>query len=370
MLVLAKSLFFLLMGSMHELDGATLHADADHIVEDACGIEDVNSFLQVSKTVTRGGKVPDGVSQLVDDKQGDGVNWLPPKLAAAAAPPTLVLVRTYIPLTGMRQRIADWAEDLHRHQGSTLKLMTSLDETNLRDPWGAMIKQNLTRIPYTFFHQTQMKEIKKHYPVWEDMVVRHQDPWLLGKTWKPSGWDTHTEFVLLAAQEARRKGFLTDDNGYVWVFEDDLGICGSMSEMIAYYANNTADFIFSHSLHPLKERPKDWPHYCEGSDAFLNMYPPEKRWYAAEHVVRFSLRFLSHLDALIREAKVTAHSEMFPPTVCMNSDVFTCATMSEKHFFPSRLSWHDTRINETTWEEACPHNQVHSPPRLAHALKW
>lgn len=280
------------------------------------------------------------------------------------------MVRTHQPKNGTIQRIEQWANDLVEHRGASLMLMTTVDNTSLQSYGLERIRDNVSVINRTMFHHTNKKEIEEEYPVWKEMEVTHPHdsfhPWLWGRTWRPTGWDTHTEFILSAFNQVRRSGLLPED-GYVWVFEDDIGICGSMSELIASYADDTTDFIATHSLN---KAPKTWPHYCEGSDAFLDMYPPKKRWHAAEHVTRFSVRFLLHLDAMIREHNVTSHSEMFPATVCMNSDLFKCSVMKREHFFPSAFLCGPCRINETRWEEICSSKKKHSPPRVSHALKW
>lgn len=284
---------------------------------------------------------------------------------------TLAIVRTHKPTAAMLERIKTWAKDLNDHPKIALNLMTSIDDSGLMDPWRQQIDKSVQDIPHTMFHRTNTGLVRDEYPIWYHTMHKHTEPWVFpfGYEWHPSGWDTHMEFILQAVNQVRKTGQLHDD-GYVWVFEDDVGICGNMSEFIAAHGNDTSDFIATAGL---EYAPHDWRHRNEGSDEFQIMYPPERRWHNGEQIERFSVRFLKHIDDLIRNKNVTAHSEMFPATVCVNEEKFKCSTLEEKHFMGTNRYWfsHATRLEPKQWERICPTMQTcHTPAMMAHSLKW
>lgn len=353
------------------LTGAVLCRSAKQIIGDESGEHaDASSFLQVSKASTHGSKdLKRGVNVQKQGKWVDSSWGLCQDMAIAAKDPksTLVVVRTHLPKKGIIDRMASWAKDLYHHPQLSMMLMTSVDDTHLNEPWRSQVDRRVKEIPKTIFHQTDMAHVMKEYPVWKETNFTHRAPPIKGLVWRPSGWDTHIEFVLLAVQQARRSGQLHDDS-YVWVIEDDIGVCGNMSEFIASYGDDPTDFIATAGM---QKAPWDWRHYWESSEAFVAKYPLGTHWHAAEHVERFSMRFLLHLDDLIRNHKVTAHSEMFPATVCKNSDKFTCSTLDKKNLFGPRYFEHVARVSEADWEKICPSTQLcHTPPMLAHSLKW
>lgn len=320
-------------------------------------MSDASSFLQLSKT-----------SKRADTLQAPWEPCFDYAKRAKEQKTTLTIVRTHNPSPGIVHRVAKFAEDLHAHPSVSLMLMTSQDDTGLVAPWTQEIDKKVKDIPNTMFHQIDRQHVVNEYPVWREMRKFNNR---LAKEWRPSGWDTHTEYILLAAEQVRRSGKLHDD-GYVWVFEDDVGICGNMSEFIAGYSDDPTDFIATRDLERASETWRQpWMHYSEGSEGFLNTYPISNRWRAFEMVERFSVRFLLHLDDLIRNKSISAHSEMFPATVCMNSKEFTCSTIKEKDFFEGKDFDDVSRVTREQWEEMCPSNQkCHSPPWIAHALKW
>lgn len=343
-----------------------------HVIrDDFSNSLDAASFLQISKMPRHGKEESKNEEHFQEQKKWVDSTWSSGcpdyTLPAKEQKSTLVLVRTHTPSKGMVDRMAKWAEDLHQHPHVALMLMNSVDDTGLQDPWRSQIDKKVKDIPYTMFHQTDSARVRKEFPVWVDTKYTHKERWIFGQVWKPTGWDTHTEFILLAVEQARRSGRLHDD-GYVWVIEDDVGVCGNMSEFIASYGNDTSDFIATAGL---EKAPWDWRHYWEGSDEFAAKFEAGERWHAAEHVERFSVRFLMHLDDLIRNKRITAHSEMFAPTVCQNSKEFSCSLLEERNLFEPKYFEHAARVKQAAWEEICPSTQLcHSPPFLAHALKW
>lgn len=332
---------------------------------DACHeIEDASSFLQISKSATHGFKheartVPDVQPAKRTCKDFE----LPDKEYQKS---TLVIVRTHIPSPGMLKRMTEFAEDLHAHPQVSMMLMTSIDDTDLASPWREQIDSNVSEIPHTIFHQTDVDQVTEEFPIWRKTEYTHMEKNDFGHQWRPSGRDSHIEFILQAAKKIGKSGKL-DDDGYVWVFEDDVGICGSMSEFIANYSYDNSDFIATHHM---KKAAPAWRHFEEASEHFREMYPPDNRYLAYEQVQRFSVRFLVYLNDLIGTRGVTAHSEMFPATVCQNSGEFQCSILNPEHFVDWAFS-EVSRIDEKDWNKICPSTQhCHTPPKLGHSLKW
>jgi len=269
---------------------------------------------------------------------------------------TLVVLRTHKPSPGMLQRMRQFAEDLHKHRWVSMRVMhiDSLDDTDLGG--SPDVVEDIRKIPHTALFRTNLSHVQKEYPVLKETGIH------------PNGRREHVGFLLQTVHHMRHTGQLLDD-GYVWMVEDDVGVCGSLSELIASYGNDTSDFISSNGLH--RSKPS-WAHINEASQAFLVTYPQDKRWNDLEFVERFSVRFLLHLEDLMRNRSIVSQwSEMFPATVCKNSEKFSCSSLKEWHHFNTYWEW-NTAVSEADWRELCPSGPhvCHSPPRLAHALKW
>ncbi|CAE8637184.1 unnamed protein product [Polarella glacialis] len=226
----------------------------------------------------------------------------------------LVVVRTYRPTPAMVGRMKSFAVAL---QKSTLRseFMISVDTTNIT--WAVLHNLSLTtglqqedlerahvtasvalcsilaeEVPTATLHNFTISDIRETFPVWNTIgQVRgfHVEPLLLGLRHARKVW-TH-----------------------VWVFEDDVGLCGDLGTFLQIYQDDSSDFIGGKSYIP--HFPEGWSPSELGSEEFVRRFP-EKWWRGSlEKVQRLSLRFTEHLQELVLDG-VTAWSLKLTPTFC------------------------------------------------------
>ena len=106
---------------------------------------------------------------------------------------------------------------------------------------------------------------------------------------------------------------------HVWVVEDDVGFSGDMGNFLADYADSDVDLL-THTVQHVSMPQEDaggvdwfWTHVA--SDEFVKHVPSHLRLKGAEHVQRFSRRFLTALDQLSSQG-ITAWSEQAVPSLC------------------------------------------------------
>merc|ERR1719230_30601 len=113
-------------------------------------------------------------------------------------------------------------------------------------------------------------------------------------------------FMALSHLKQRASASFAEDTK-VWILEDDVAVCGPLSNFITEYQQRNADHLSSHYVHV----SLPWAHRDDVSRGFHNRYPLVSRWYSFQMVGRFSYKFLTHLESLNRAHNITAVSEMF-----------------------------------------------------------
>lgn len=209
------------------------------------------------------------------------------------------------------------------------------------------------------FHFYTRSDFLESYPVFVELLQSITIPVIpgggpyLGSAFplRDLGWGFHVEAINLWYQQlagavsanctlkAPREIY-----SFVWVFEDDVGFSGKLSDLLQGYANDTSDLITKDYGSPKPRIPGDWCWPREASHA-----PDGWVWYythstsfrerlerlgasrlaSAEHVQRFSLRFLDELHEWSK-ADAVAWSEMSTPTVCQAVPGLRCRTFDKR----------------------------------------
>lgn len=203
----------------------------------------------------------------------------------------LVIVRTVgKPAPGMIRRMKAYAEDFNKNLPDAA-FVISVDTT--KDPISF-------KIPGDRKHEYNWNAVKVAFPRMPDNanVYRYR-----------------IEPAVLAADYMRVHYGVYPD--YVWTIEDDLVFCGSLTDLVQRYREDTSDFL---SIGGPQQWGGNWPNVQRGSPEFLDKYPTQDRRMCTEHIQRLSNNFLQHLAKVSREEGITAESEMFPATVAFHSN--------------------------------------------------
>ncbi|CAK0788044.1 unnamed protein product [Prorocentrum cordatum] len=212
-------------------------------------------------------------------------------------------------------------------------------------------------------HQAQLDlpPSSVHRYVWDDVKEQYRVLRVLpGKfNQKVSARYFHMEPILLAVAFAEKHTDLAND-ALVWVFEDDVFICGTLSGFVSQYAEDASDFL------GYGRYKGSWVFWYWGSGPFLRRYAKVNRTVELEHVQRFSMRFVRHMASLCREQNFTAESEMFAPTVCQ-SEGFRCSSFDRRHL--GVYMW-NTRLNQTAAGASCARTNSSGLSTINHAGKF
>ncbi|CAE8651464.1 unnamed protein product [Polarella glacialis] len=272
----------------------------------------------------------------------------------------LVVVRTYRPTPAMVGRMKSFAVAL---QKSTLRseFVISVDTTNIT--WAVLRNLSLTtglqqedlerahvnasvalysilaeEVPTATLHNFTISDIRETFPVWNT----------IGRLGHVRGF--HVEPLLLGLRHAQKVW------DHVWVFEDDVGLCGDLGTFLQIYQDDSSDFIGGKSYIP--HFPEGWSPSELGSEEFVRRFP-EKWWRGSlENVQRLSLRFTEHLQELVLNG-VTAWSAKLTPTFCETTTRFTCAHLKDATIF-----WMACTGGMAAWMAAWMHLCKGFPPRF------
>lgn len=207
-------------------------------------------------------------------------------------PKQLVILRSYNPHAGMLHRMQLYFADIKENMPGS-RFLISVDTT----------KKNKTSI------------IKQHLPdadlhIYDSSVVAEA---YKGIPYSPYSW--HMEPLNLAAKYAVDHFGIAFD--YIWMVEDDVVICGGITNLMFLFAGNSAGLIGGM---PGVGQVEGWAHRDEGTNQFLERYPAFKRRHGFEQIMRFSNKLLERLHELSYAEGVSAQSEMFSYTVAYNEN--------------------------------------------------
>lgn len=268
---------------------------------------------------------------------------------------TIVIVRAHEPTEAMIERWQSFEADLHEHIPAA-EFVISLD-TSGSEFANQTVQRVQKALPGAMLHTYDFSAVRRMYPVLQNMKGR-----------VVSGRYYHAECINMAMAFIQEHVAL-GAGAKVWVIEDDIGICGSLSNFINQYKKDNSDFIGC----PIggNVARDHWLHADQGSPEFFRKYPFSKRWHRHEMVERFSVPLLDHLNDLSRK-RITALSEMFVATACIN-DGFQCGQLQREHAIWEYTSC-GSRLSKVQWEAAKVKHQCSdktgSIARYAHGLKW
>jgi len=264
----------------------------------------------------------------------------------------IVMVRTHSPMPGMIRRMHEFSDDLKGHHDT--HFIVSVDNLSVE-----------ILLPKNQVHRYTFELAKDQFP---GLTRATRDlpngsfpevTAILTNKWKPSGYNFHMEPVLLAADFARETVNVCRHAQY-WVMEDDVFICGKLSQLIKYYDTKFADADLLDSGRHINNGLRSW-----GSREYQTLYPMKMRVMDEEHVMRFSSRLLDHIWRLGREG-ITAESEWFASTVA-KVDGFRHEAFDKIHIG----AWSfDNRMNESSANELCHKRRASQGPLLNHAGKF
>ena len=246
---------------------------------------------------------------------------------------TCILVRTHDPTQAMVERICAWALSA---MSCNVGFAVSVDATNPPGLAAASLLREVLPLG-AFVHSYTEADLAAAYPVLQSECIRSADnpsggQWRAwgahARAWQPQNngksvaalwpaslaWGFHAEAINLFAQQSQ---ILTAFD-YLWVLEDDVGFTGDLvREMCAAYVCDTADLISS-EVEPIFRGGVSASQWCwtnTGSNAFLSLIPPHQRCRSAEHVQRFSRRFLNSLHQLSAGCQVVVSTGGDPQTI-------------------------------------------------------
>lgn len=174
---------------------------------------------------------------------------------------------------------------------------------------------------------------------------------------KSMAWSFHVESLLPWWSLLLRRGDLPLQ---AWILEDDAGFSGSLAEFIAAYREEEADFI----THRLQTVEQEWIWRDVVSAGLKTLVPLHQRLRCAEHVQRFSARFLQTLMTFCLRG-VSGWSEMSVPSLCSAAGL-TAAQLRFEHIGPVFVF--NGKVPEEAWPRIC--SEVNTRGRWWHALKW
>eukprot|EP00397_Hematodinium_sp_SG-2012_P038954 GEMP01042453.1.p1 GENE.GEMP01042453.1~~GEMP01042453.1.p1 ORF type:complete len:372 (+),score=55.12 GEMP01042453.1:147-1118(+) len=269
---------------------------------------------------------------------------------------TAIVVQMNHPTTAMIARIMEYARQIGLSEGLSLHVL--VDRTH--DP-EEMVPQMLRKASAGISDEAVLAPIRV-FNFTNDELVGSCDPKNPRgrKVFGPVAWDHH-DSVLLHWWRAIDNAPIA----YVWMLEQDVGVLGSLTDLVEFYAHNapykSLDLV--RSL-PFLDGFKNWPHRHESTAAFENRVPMEQRRFAPEFVQRVSRRAISVAREWYSDGAI-AMSEMFFPSIC-SVGLLHCGAMTDKHR-GSKLAW-NARVGKDEWAQL--QKKDASTPRVFHSLKF
>jgi len=224
-------------------------------------------------------------------------------------PKQLVILRSYNPHAGMLHRMQLYFADIKETMPGS-RFLISVDTTYMNRV--SIIKQHLPDADIHIYDNSVTAEAYKGIPV--------------------NPWSWHQEPLNLAARYAIDHFGIDFD--YIWMMEDDVIICGGITNLMSLFAGNRADLLGGMPVNQnawSKNVAAIWPNVNEGTNQFLERYPVFKRRHGFEQMMRFSGKLMKRLHELAYAEGVSAQSEMFSYTVAHNEN-FTTDTGLEDNY--------------------------------------
>jgi len=264
---------------------------------------------------------------------------------------SVVVLRTANPMPGMLKRMQDVFSDLQAN-APNVQFTISIDTSKPK----AKAVPSLIRktVPGASIHVYDWHDVKKSYPVHLD---DRSDP----HTGWATAWSWHVEPILLARRHIMQNAKVAKNASW-WIIEDDVFLCkGSLSQFLKLYDGVQSDLLVKQYIYA-----KDWDLRDSGNKQFRDRFPESSRWCLNEQVQRYSARFLDHLEKEVVEANITAQSEMFVATECMNNaDQFRCENFRSQDV--GVYAYNTRMMTQEAVEEVCENS---TGLTINHAAKY
>lgn len=268
----------------------------------------------------------------------------------------ILLIRATSLTEGQYERIKIIALDLMEHLRDA-ELWVSFDVT----------KSNSSELPQTKAdrmirggkerintHKYNEKMVKKRFKGHLDYSFRPKYQFLRF---------SHVEAIVLFLEHSRLNSLNWET---LWVMEEDVGFSGDISKLLRFYREEpryrNADLL-SEEFSIKNASWSGWPFH---SKAYRRMIQGMPIYFSKEHIQRFSRRFVNTIADLL-DKNVSAQSEQFTPTMCMNLN-FSCVEFDRRHISADSFS-PKSRISRWTWENEMLKNPARKD-KLYHALKF
>mmetsp|Transcript_12566 Transcript_12566/g.22386 ORF Transcript_12566/g.22386 Transcript_12566/m.22386 type:complete len:300 (+) Transcript_12566:258-1157(+) len=293
-----------------------------------------------------------------------GGNEGSPPLAQTRHRRVAVVVRTVLPCEGAVERIVRWKQASERVGAHLWVSMDTSREEEGREASVAALQAKVgDRV-----HQYDEAAMRQAYSVLGDM---REDEAVNKAKEIQSGrfslaWGFHMEAVNLWFQALEQQ----QRYDWVWVFEDDVDFCGALDWFLQQNAAREEDLLADDikTVIACASETEKWFWADTVSPAYNSAIPMEKRFFAREHVQRFSARLLDGLHAAASKENMVAWSEQGTPTLAKHLG-FSVGQI-EKNLIGTPYSW-DGRVTQEEWAlwlaEADPSEHRN---KLYHALKW
>jgi hypothetical protein len=306
---------------------------------------------------------------------------------AGARRRSIVLVRSVSPTRHKVERITKWAQEF-----PTGTVHVSFDVT-VTAKYHAMHAPTLRAHNVTVFTYRE-SDLETAFPALATNVTdplrawRHTRP----RHWKSLAWGFHVEAVAWWLQEGagialarppRAHSNTTttnetddDDETAIWVLEDDVGVTGSLAQLLSFYDSPAHARCHLVTGPPTPVAP-DYHWAAAVTPAFAALVPPARRVFSSEHVQRFTLRYLRLLGRLA-QAGCTAWSEMAAASVgvAVDGEASVCA-LDARHVRAGQYGVRH-RVDRLTFERAvkaelkaaASNGSGSGEPQLWHRLMW
>lgn len=234
----------------------------------------------------------------------------------------LILIRSVSPTRHKVERIAKWAQEF---PAGTVHI--SFDVT-------ATLKYHAMHAPTLRAHNVTVfayreSDLETAFPALTTNVTDPLRAWrhVRQRHWKSLAWGFHVEAAAWWLQEGAgipladpprannntttTATATTDDDSVVWVVEDDVGVTGSLGQLLDHY-DGPAHAHCNLVTGPPTPLASDYHWAPATTPAFDALVPVARRVFSSEHVQRFTTRYLRLLGRLA-QAGCTAWSEVTPP---------------------------------------------------------
>eukprot|EP00475_Leptophrys_vorax_P038698 TRINITY_DN687_c0_g1_i1.p1 TRINITY_DN687_c0_g1~~TRINITY_DN687_c0_g1_i1.p1 ORF type:complete len:322 (+),score=73.13 TRINITY_DN687_c0_g1_i1:1137-2102(+) len=309
----------------------------------SCTLTTVLLFLAVSFTMT--GTLDDVLRVSWDRSSVVQLN-----LAAAGGSGRVAFVIRTNQFEGKRkERVLEWVRSFH---GTNVDPWLLLHSDNVTQ------EHNVTREFEQYYAQNGMAEsvnilalntsdLINTFPKLEvNMIPRERWGWALQHVVLQYWW---------LHQQVQKYSF-------AWIIEDDTAFIGKMNEFVEHYESRRSDLI----VHRLSKKDgSNWFWHGATSKPFADKIPNSRRYFAADHVQRWSARYLAKSVEYTQE-NMAATSEQATATLALWGG-FDVSLFEEQH--TNDAFFHSTsRINESTWQDMLVSPAFQN--KLVHAVKF